>query len=63
VLFSVFKRKLYGKFRDCFQANRPLLELINIKFFRWQVIWFREYLVNIPITADTYEHIYTLIDL
>jgi len=40
VLFSVFKRKLYSKFRDSFQAYRPLLELINIKFYRCQVIWF-----------------------
>jgi len=63
VLFSVFKRKLYSKFRDSFQAYRPLLELVNIKFYRWQVTWFWEYLVNIAITADTYEHIYTLIDL
>jgi len=63
VLFSVFKRKLYSKFRDSFQAYRPLLELVNIKFYRWQVIWFWEYLVNIPKTADTYEHIYTLINL
>ena len=63
VLFSVFKRKLYSQFRDSFQAYRPLLELINIKFYCWQVIWFWEYLVNIPITTDTYEHIYTLIDL
>jgi len=63
VLFLVFKRKMYSKFRDSFQAYRPLLELVNIKFYRWQVIWLWEYLVNIPITADTYEHIYTLIDL
>jgi len=62
VLFSVFKRKLYSKFRDSFQAYRPLLELVNIKFYRWQVSWFWEYLVNIPITADTYEHIYNLIN-
>jgi len=40
-----------------------MLELVNIKFGRWQVIWFCEYLVNILVTADTYEHIYTLIDL
>jgi len=59
----VFKQKLYSKFRDSFQAYRPLLELVNIKFYRWQVIRFWEYLVNIPITADTYEHIYTLINL
>jgi len=63
VLVSVFKRKLYSKFRDSFQLYRPLLELVNIKFYRWQVTWFWEYLVNIPITADTYEHIYTLVDL
>jgi len=63
VLFSVFKRKLYSKFRDSFQLYRPLLQLVNIKFYRWQVIRFWEYLVNIPITTDTYEHIYTLIDL
>jgi len=53
VLFSVFKRKLYSKFRDSFQLYRPLLELVNIKFYRWQVTWFWEYLVNIPITVDT----------
>ena len=63
VLFSVFKRKLYSKFRDSFPLYRPLLQLVNIKFYRWQVTWFWEYLVNVPITADTYEHIYTLIDL
>ena len=63
VLFSVFKRKLYSKFRDSFQAYRPLLEFVNIKFFQWQVTWFWGYLVNIPITADTYDQIYTLIDL
>ena len=63
VLFSLFKRKLYSKFRDSFQLYRPLLQLVNIKFYRWQVTWFWEYLVNIPTTADTYEPIYTLIDL
>jgi len=63
LLFSVFKQKLYSKFRDSFQVYRPLLELVNIKFYRWQVTWFWEYLVNIPTTANTYEHIYTLIDL
>jgi len=63
VLFSVFKRKLYSKFRDSFQLYRPLLQFVNIKLYRWQVTWFWEYLVNIPITADTYKHIYTLIDL
>jgi len=51
VLFSVFERKLYSKFRDSFQAYRPPLELINIKFYLWQVISFWEYLVNIPITT------------
>jgi len=40
VLFSVFKRKLCSKFRDSFQLYRPLLELVNIKFYRWQVTWF-----------------------
>jgi len=63
VLFSVFKRKLYSIFRDSFQAYRPLLKLVNIKIYRWQVLWFRGHLVNIPVTADTYENIYTLIDL
>jgi len=63
VLFSVFKRKLYSKFRDSFQVYPPLLELVNIEFCRWQITRFWEYLVNIPITANTYEHIYTLIDL
>jgi len=63
VLFSVFKRKLCGKFRDSFQSYRPLLQLVNIKFYRWQVTSFWEYLVNIPITTETYEYIYTLIDL
>jgi len=63
VLFSVFKQKLYSIFRDSFQAYRPLLKLVNIKVYRWQVLWFREHLVNIPVTADTYENIYTLIDL
>ena len=59
----MFKRKLYSKFRDSFQVYRPLLELVNIKFYHWQVIWFWEYLVTISITADIYEHIYTLINL
>ena len=63
MLFSVFKRKLYSKFQDSFQAYRLLLEFVNIKFYRWQVSWFWEYLVNIPMTRDTYENIYTLIDL
>jgi len=63
VLFSVFKRKLYNKFRDSFQSYRPLLDLVNITCYRWQVTWFWEYLVNIPITTETYEHIYTMIDL
>jgi len=31
VLFPVFKRKLYGKFRDSFQFYRSLLRLVNIK--------------------------------
>jgi len=61
VLFSMFKRKLYSKFRDSFQSYRPLLQLVNIKFYRWQITWFC--LLNIPITTETYEYIYTLIDL
>ena len=58
-----FWRKLYGEIRDSIQAYRPMRELVNIKFYRWQVTWLWEYLVNIPITADTYEHTHTLIDL
>jgi len=53
VLFSVFKRKLYSKFRDSFQLYRALLQFTNIKFYPWQVTWFWEYLINIHITADT----------
>jgi len=63
VLFSMFKRKLYSKFRNSFQSYRPLHQLVNIKFYRWQVTWFWEYLVNIPIATETYEYIYILIDL
>jgi len=44
VLFSVLKRKLYSKFRDSFQAYRLLLELVNVKFYCWQAIWFWEYI-------------------
>jgi len=40
VLFSMFKRKLYSKFRDSFQSYRPLLQLVNIKFYRWKITWF-----------------------
>jgi len=40
VLFSMFIRKLYSKFRDTFQLYRPLVELVNIKFCRWQVTCF-----------------------
>jgi len=54
---------LYDEIRDSIQAYRPMRELVNIKFYRWQVTWLWEYLVNIPITADTYEHTHTLIDL
>ena len=49
VVFSV-----YGKFRDSFQFYQPPLEPINAKFDHWQVNWFWEDLVKIPITADTY---------
>jgi len=34
VLFSVFKRKSYNKFRDSFQLYRLLLDLVNITFYR-----------------------------
>ena len=54
MLFLAFKRKLYGKFRDSFQFYQPPLEPINAKFDHWQVNWFWEDLVKIPITADTY---------
>jgi len=63
LLFSVFKRKLYNKFRYSFQLYRPLLDLVNITFYRWQVTWFWEYLTNIPITTETYENIHAMIDL
>jgi len=63
VLFFAFKRKSYGKFRDSFQLYRPLLALLNINYYRWQVTWFWEYLINIPISENTYEYIYTMIDL
>ena len=63
LLFSVFKRKLYNKFRYSFQLYRPLLDLVNMTFYRWQVTWFWEYLINIPITTETYENIHAMIDL
>jgi len=63
VLFSVFKRWLYGKFRDPFQSYRPLLKFVNINYYHWQVTWFWELLINMPITEHTYEYIHIMIDL
>jgi len=40
-----------------------MLDFVNIIFYRWQLTWFWEYLINIPITIENYEHIYTMIDL
>ena len=40
LLFSVFKQKLYNKFCYSFQLYRPLLDLVNMTFYRWQVAWF-----------------------
>ena len=34
LLFSVFKRKLYNKFRYSFQLYQPLLDLVNMTFYR-----------------------------
>ena len=63
MLFQRSNEDCTSKIRDFFQKYRLLLEFVNIKFYRWQVIWSWEYLVNIPITTDTYEHIYILINL
>ena len=40
LLFSVFKRKLCHKFCYTFQLYLPLLDLVNMTFYRWQVAWF-----------------------
>jgi len=63
VLFLAFKKNLYSNFQSSFQLYRPLLAFVNINQYRWQVTWFWEYLVNIPITENTYEYIYIMIDL
>jgi len=63
VLFSAFKRKLYDRFRNSFQLYRPLLALVNSNYYRWQVTWLWEYLINIPISENPYEYIYTMTGL
>ena len=63
LLFSVFRRKLYNKFRYSFQLYRPLLDLVNMTYYRWQTTWFWQYLINIPITTETYGNIHAMINL
>jgi len=40
VLFLVFKRQLYGQFRDAFQVHRPIFELVNINYYHCPVTGF-----------------------
>jgi len=40
-----------------------LLDLVNMTYYRWQITWFWEYLINTPTTAETYGDIHAMVDL
>jgi len=63
ILFNMLKQKVYNEFRCSFPSYVSLLKLIDIKNFRWQLYWLWGYLVNSPITINTYESVHNLIRL
>ena len=63
IFFAAFKQKLYKEFQCSFPRYCPLLQYVNIKKFRWQVMWLWEFLVNTQIDENTYEWLKILIDL
>jgi len=63
ILFTAFKQKLYKEFQCSFPGYIPLLQQVDIKSFRWQVMWLWEFLVNTQIDENTYEWLKTVIDM
>jgi len=53
ILFNMLKQKVYNEFRRSFPSYIPLLKLIDIKNFRWQLYWLWEHLINSLITINT----------
>jgi len=62
ILFCVFKQRLYGKFRGNLKKYKPLLSLINQRYWWWQVDVIWEFLFNSPILEDSYAIIEALIN-
>jgi len=58
LFFTAFKQKLHKEFQCSFPGYSPHLHHVNIKNFRWQVMWLWEFLVNTPsfTTLDLYQH-------
>jgi len=46
IFFTEFKQKLCKEFQCSFPVYCPLLQYVNIKNFRWQVMWLWEFFVN-----------------
>ena len=53
IFFPAFKQKLYKEFQCSFPGYCPLLQYVNIKIFRWQVMSIWEFLVNTQIDENS----------
>ena len=63
ILFTMFKQKLKDEFQDSFAKFYPLLKYVNIRYFKCQVKWLWELLLNITPDDGTYERLMTIIDM
>jgi len=63
ILFNMLKQQVYNEFRCSYPSYASLLKLKDIKNFRWQLYWLWGYLINSPITINTYERVHNLIRL
>ena len=63
IVFRAFKQKLYKEFQCSFLGFMPLLQHVDIKNFRWQVMWLWEFLINTPIGENTYEWLQIVINV
>jgi len=63
ILIFTLKRRLFGKFRRKLRRYKPLLNLINQKYWRWQIEMIWEVLFNRTIQKDSYVLTEILINL
>ena len=63
ILFNMLKQKGYNEFRRSLSSYIPLIKLIDIENFRWQLYWLWEHLINSSIAVNTYEKVHHIIRL